>query len=105
MQNQTGADKTEVVVIGGPNDPTKRASLEFRRSEGRDADLAQVGVAIDGNLKAVAVDELHRCVLRNRDAAVVYISNDAVILMDHGKGARNIGCNAQKKPKIRSGKF
>ena len=103
MEDQYG--ETEVVVIGGPNNSTKGTSLQFRRREGRDTDFAQVGVAVDSYLKAVAVDELHCCVLRNRDAAVVDVSDDTMILMDHGKGARNVGGHAQQKPKVRRGKF
>jgi hypothetical protein len=103
MEDQNG--ETEIVVIGGPNDPTKGPSLQFRRSKGRDTDLAQVILAIDGNLKAVAVNESHCCVLCYRDAAVVDVSDDALILMDYSKGTSNVGPNAQKKPKVRSGKF
>jgi hypothetical protein len=103
VEDQNG--ETEVVVIGGPHDSTKGPSLEFRRREGRDTDLAQVGVPIDSDLKAIAVDKLHCCVLRNRDAAVVDVSDDTMILMDHGKGTRNVSCYTQKKPEVRRGKF
>src|SRR5262249_2473407 len=81
MEDQNG--ETEVVVVGRPNNSVERTSLQFRWGEGGDADLAEIVSAIDGNLKAVAVDESHRCVLRNRDAGVVDISDDTMILMDH----------------------
>jgi len=81
------------------------ASLQLRRGEGGDTNLAKIVLAIDDNLKAVAVDEPDCCVLSNRDAAVIDVSDHTVTLMDHRKGASNVSCNAQKKPKVRSGKF
>ena len=103
MEDQDG--ETEVVVVGRPNNSTKRPPLQFRWGEGGDTNLAEVILALDSNLKAVAVDQSHCCVLRNRDAAVVDVSNDTMILMDHGKGTSNVGCNAQKKSKVCRGKF
>src|SRR5262245_12520867 len=92
MEDQDG--KTEVVVVGCPNNSVEGASLQLRRGEGGDTDLAEIVLAIDGNLKAVAVDELYCCVLRNCDAAVVDVSDDTIVLMDYTKGASNVGCNA-----------
>src|SRR5262249_55100637 len=103
MEDQNG--ETEVVVVGRPNNSVEGTSLQFRRSEGRDTDLAEIVLAIDGNLKAIAIDEPYCCVLRNRDAAVIDVSDDTLTLMDHRKRARNVCCNAQKKPKIRRGKL
>src|SRR5262249_50441584 len=87
MEDQDG--ETEIVVVGRPNNSVEGASLQFRWGEGGDTNLAEIVSAVDDNLKAVAIDELHCCVLRDRDAAVVDVSNDTVILMDHAKGASN----------------
>jgi len=103
MEDQDG--ETEVVVVGRPNNSMEGASLQFRWCEGGNTDLAQIASAIDGNLKAVAVDEFHCCVLRDRDAAVVDVSDDTMVLMDHAKGTSNVGCNPQKEPKVRRGKL
>src|SRR5262245_3213818 len=103
MEDEDG--ETEVVVVGRPNNSVERASLQFRWCERGDADFTEIVFAIYGNLKAVAVDQFHCCVLRNRNAAVVDVSDDTLILMDHAKGTSNVGCNTQKEPKIRSGKF
>jgi hypothetical protein len=87
VEDQDG--ETEIVAIGRPNNSAEGASLQFRWCEGGDTNLAKIVLAIDDNLKAVAVDEFHGCVLRNCDAAVVDVSDDTVILMDHGKSASN----------------
>src|SRR5262245_36221862 len=96
MEDQNG--ETEVVVVGRPNNSVEGAPLQLRWGEGGNTNLAEIVVAIDGDLKAVAVDEFHRRVLRNCDAAVIDVSDDAVVLMDHSKGARNVGCNTQEEP-------
>ena len=93
VEDQDG--ETEVVVVGRPNNSVEGAPLQFRWCEGGNTNLAEIVLPIEDNLKAVAIDEFHCCVLRNCDAAVVDVSDNTVILMDHGKGASNISCDAQ----------
>ena len=69
--------EAEAVVVGGADEVTQGAALEFGRGVVGDADFAKVVLAVGADLERVAVDEPDEGLRRDEDVALVDVADEA----------------------------
>ena len=89
--------QTEIVVVLRAHRRRQRRSLQLRRREGRDADLARESAGRRRDLEAVAVDQPDRRVLGHQDAAVVDVADDAPVSWTTAKARARLAAARTRK--------
>ena len=95
--------EAEIVVALAAHDSGQRLVLQFRRREGRHADIARMNALAVADLEAVAIDQPHPRVLRDQDAAMVHVGDRVALGVQGGEGARDIGRDPDQEAPVGAG--